>query len=260
MRRPWFWELVGLMVLAALLLAGCGVAGEQSSATIARPASSTTAAPARTKTSAEHKASSTSPASRVPTEATSRPTSTASTATPTVASGTALGTMALFSPDKTPAPEVHVASTATATRCLAFGVAGAGSYRCFTAETTPRGPAFVFDPCFAAPGSIAPATLLCPTDPATDSAVELHAASLPPPSSGATRVWAIELSDRQVCVMVNAAWGALGPFSCGHSDAPATEADCHVPVPGSPWWHAQCQAAETPSSPFVPVRVVEAWR
>lgn len=165
-----------------------------------------------------------------------------------------------FGADGMPAPGVDVTSTAAATRCLAFGVAGASSYRCFTAQTSPGGPAFVFDPCFASGSAKAATTLLCPTDPATDTAVELHIASLPPASSGATRVWAIELPDRQVCVLVNAAWGTLGPFSCGQSDAPASEADCHVPVPGGPWWHVQCLLAETASSPFVSLRVVDVWR
>ena len=167
--------------------------------------------------------------------------------------GTTIVTFVPFGTGGAPAPGVHVTAHAVASACLAFGVAGTPSYRCFT--TTSR----VLDPCFAEPGATS-GPVLCPTDPATGAAVSLSVSSLPTPSGPPSpRPWAIELADGQVCSMVNAAWGGLGPFAClGAAGGPL--ADCHSPVAGEPWWTADCQAAESASSPFSAERVVTVWR
>ncbi|MCK4175923.1 hypothetical protein [Aciditerrimonas ferrireducens] len=173
--------------------------------------------------------------------------------------------LTLFTTGGQVAPGVTVTNHAVAQECLTDGVAGGDSYRCFTGRVSPGGPSFVFDPCFAAPGPGSPRVLLCPTNPVRDTAIELEASTLPPPTAEPARVWAMELADQQACVFVNAAWGGLGPFSCSPPPSAAsggsgtTVADCHPPEGGIPWWQADCQAQEQEGSPFSAVRVLSVW-
>jgi hypothetical protein len=151
-------------------------------------------------------------------------------------------------------PSLRVISTQPIKTCEAEGVAGEASFRCFTASE-------IYDPCFARPGATS-GPLLCPSDPAGDQVVELTGLSLPTPAPhqgiSDTRPWAIQLADGQVCILVNAAWGGLGPFGCG-STPPGPVADCHAPVSGSPLWTAACQDQENATSPFTTDRVDTVW-
>ena len=196
-----------------------------------------------------------SPGDGAPRSSGSLPGSTASApaGTSSAPAGTSVVMFAPFAAGGDPAPGIHVISHAVATGCIALGVAGAPSYRCFT--TTSR----VLDPCFAVAGATS-GPLLCPTDPAAGDVVELSATTLPAATGAASpRPWAVELADGQTCIMVNAAWGGLGPFGCQGSSSSGSIADCHTPVPGSPWWTAACQATESSSSPFVSMRVLTVW-
>ncbi|MGP8205166.1 MAG: hypothetical protein ACLQVK_03755 [Acidimicrobiales bacterium] len=157
-------------------------------------------------------------------------------------------------------------------------------YRCFT--TAPKkapGSAFVFDPCFAAPRRAGrrPVEMICPTDPATGDAILLTATSVVPargdragtvprPAAPTTLVpWAVQLANGQVCQLVDAAWGGLGPYSCqvgppagpGSRDGAArTEvADCHLPDSSQPGWTARCQTSATTTSPFRRARLTTVW-
>ncbi len=138
--------------------------------------------------------------------------------------------------------------------CQGAGVAGNSSYRCF-AQPSGR----IYDPCFARPHATS-GPLLCPEDPANPQVVQFNLSSLPPGLEGAPeqRPWAVELSNGEVCVMINAAWGGLGPFGC-LSTTPGLLADCHIPVQGTPWWTAACQLQETPKSPFKTYQVQVIW-
>jgi hypothetical protein len=149
-------------------------------------------------------------------------------------------------------PSLRVSATFSAQTCVASGVAGNSSYRCFAGND-------IYDPCFARPGATS-GPLLCPSDPAGDTVVELTTSDLPAPLQGApdTRPWAVQLADGQVCVLVNAAWGGLGPLGCG-STTPGPVADCHIPVTGSPFWTAACQDQTTDASPFTTNRVDTVW-
>jgi hypothetical protein len=107
--------------------------------------------------------------------------------------------------------------------------------------------------------------VLCPSgDPAADNVVRLDVGMLPVSASTAAprRPWAMHLSNGQSCVLVDAAWGGLGPFGC---QAPASGpgsgavADCRVPASGTPWWTTTCQATESDASPFVSYRLVVVW-
>jgi len=139
--------------------------------------------------------------------------------------------------------------------CVAPGVAGTTSYRCFA---QPR--STVYDPCFAPPHA-ASGPLECVADPSAPEAVEFDAGALPaaPFGAPATRPWAMELSNGQVCILVSAAWGELGPFACPTPAATSSVADCHVPRRAVPWWSTACQAQESASSAFSAVRVVKIW-
>lgn len=68
-----------------------------------------------------------------------------------------------------------------------------------------------------------------------------------------------ELGGHGVCVLVDAAWGALGPFSC-RQPMNGGPADCHIPTPGDPWWTAACQQRLQASSPFTAYRVATVWQ
>jgi hypothetical protein len=149
---------------------------------------------------------------------------------------------------------VQVTSTVAGT-CVSPGVAGTSSYRCFAQPH-----AAIDDPCFAPPRATS-GPLECVTDPTTDEAVQFDVGPLPAPLPGApaTRPWAMQLSNGQVCLLVAAAWGALGPFACPTRGATSSVADCHVPQPGVPWWSAECQAQEEDSIPFSVYRVDRIW-
>lgn len=137
--------------------------------------------------------------------------------------------------------------------CVTGGVAGSTSYRCFAGNE-------IDDPCFARPKSTT-GPLLCSSNPSRPSLVRLEVTGpLPTPSSGGprTRPWAMQLRDGQVCVLVDAAWGGLGPFQC-HASPKEPFADCHVPRRGTPTWETACQVDETASSPFTTERVVTLW-
>jgi hypothetical protein len=68
----------------------------------------------------------------------------------------------------------------------------------------------------------------------------------------------MQLSNGEVCVLIDAAWGGLGPFSC-QSMTSSPPADCHVPMQAAPWWTAACQSQETNTSPFTTYRVDTVW-
>jgi hypothetical protein len=182
-----------------------------------------------------------------------------------------------------PAPGLKVALHQSGP-CYVYGGGAEGRllYRCF-AQQQVDGHSFIWDPCFAGPDGTA-APLLCPDGPPTSDrlvAFTVTGISGTAPPATTRTVWAIELADGQVCDLVAAAWGGLGPFQCqppagspttGSSSAVGTAsaepgasapsgalADCHEPVSGQPWWSASCQADESEASPFVAQRVVTVW-
>jgi len=196
-----------------------------------------------------------------PTEST-RSTSTsgaaATTAPSAATSTTAVGTQQVrfdpYSAGGTLLPTEQVVATVSGT-CVAPGVAGTTSYRCFAQPHSN-----IYDPCFA-PAHATGGPLECVADPAEAEAVEFDTGALPEPPAGAppTRPWAMELANGQVCILVAAAWGALGPFSCPPLGATGSVADCHVPQQAVPWWSAACQAQQSEASAFAPVRVDKVW-
>ena len=171
------------------------------------------------------------------------------------AAGTREITYQPFSAQGTIDPNLRVSKTVSGT-CQADGVAGNSSYRCFVRISGNN----IYDPCFAPPrGTSGP--LLCPSaSPADPNVVRIDVGSLPAALQGAAeeRPWAVRLANGQVCVLVNAAWGGLGPFSC-QSAAPGSLADCHVPVQAAPWWTIPCQSQESASSPFTNYHVDTVW-
>jgi len=79
------------------------------------------------------------------------------------------------------------------------------------------------------------------------------------PPSAAKIPWAMQLSGGQVCLLVSAAWGGLGPYACQASGNQESVADCHTPVAAQPLWTAACQAQETDASPFAASSVTKVW-
>jgi hypothetical protein len=151
-------------------------------------------------------------------------------------------------------PTLRVTETVDGT-CVAAGVAGNSSYRCFA---QPSGG--IYDPCFAPPVATSD-PLLCPSaNPASPDVVQFDVGSLPSALQGAPedRPWAMQLSNGQVCVLVDAAWGGLGPFGC-QSATPDPLADCHVPLQAAPWWTTACQSQENNASPFATYQVDTVW-
>ena len=135
-------------------------------------------------------------------------------------------------------------------RCSGGGVAGRSSYRCLT--TTSR----IVDPCFAARLR---GPFYCPTNPALPDvvAITVRSPAAVTPIEPLERPWAIELTDRQVCVGVVAAVGTgRGPFAC-LATVPGPVEDCRVPVEHTPYWTATCQARGPQTAPF---RTWGAWR
>ena len=159
-----------------------------------------------------------------------------------------------FSAQGTIDPTLRVSKTVNG-NCQAAGVAGNSSYRCFA---QPSGG--IYDPCFAPPRATS-GPLLCPSaNPASSDVVQFDVGSLPSALQGAPeeRPWAVQLSNGQVCVLVNAAWGGLGPFGC-QPVTPGPLADCHVPGQAAPWWTIACQSQENDSSPFTNYQVDMVW-
>lgn len=156
-----------------------------------------------------------------------------------------------FSAPGTIAATLRVSRTVSG-HCVAAGVAGNSSYRCFAGNG-------IYDPCFAPAGATS-GPLLCTTDPADPEVVQFDVGTLPGPLAGAPedRPWAIQLAHGQICVLVDAAWGGLGPFQC-QATPPGALADCHTPVPAVPWWTAACQDRISDASPFTAYRVDTAW-
>ncbi len=177
-------------------------------------------------------------------------TTTSTTSLPQPA-GTRVLTFEPFSVQGTVLSTLRVTATVSG-HCLTGGVAGNSSYRCFAGND-------IYDPCFARPGA-SNGPLLCTSNPARSEVVQLDVGTLPEPLGGVPeeRSWAIQLSNGQICVLVDAAWGGLGPFGCQPAP-PATLADCHVPEKASPWWTAGCQDQASDSSPFSSYRVTTVW-
>lgn len=149
------------------------------------------------------------------------------------------------------APTVVVTKVLTANACVSTGIAGQGSYRCFT---TPS-PHIIFDPCFAAPGQSS-GPVVCPIGDSLSDVVKITVATLPAVTTlhPAERPWRIELSNGQVCKLLNAALGGAGPFFC---DTPGPIDDCRTPVEATPTWSVACQPARTTT--FVTYPVEEVW-
>ncbi len=179
---------------------------------------------------------------------------TTSAGTSTTAAGTQEVGFDPYSAQGTILPSVQVTQKVSGT-CISPGVAGTTSYRCFSQPGSR-----IYDPCFAPPRATS-GPLECFADPTSADAVEFDIAALPATPSGApaTRQWAMQLPDGQVCVLVSAAWGSLGPFACPIPAPTSSLADCHVPQEAVPWWSAACQAQETTSSPFTTFRVIKVW-
>jgi hypothetical protein len=151
-------------------------------------------------------------------------------------------------------PALHVTGQTTGT-CFSYGRASYGPYyRCFGNNSG------VYDPCFAGPKATA-APLVCPSDPTTNNVVEFTVTSLTSaePASPTAIPWAFQLSSGQVCILVSAAWGGLGPYSCQKSLAATPMSDCHTPGVVQPFWTAACQEQETTASPFTAEDVTTAW-
>jgi hypothetical protein len=144
-------------------------------------------------------------------------------------------------------PSLHVTGQQSGA-CFEYG-GGADErdyYRCGTMQ-----------PCFAGPeGTDSP--LVCPQGLVTADDVVLWSATSVDihvvPATTRTP-WAMELSDGDVCTLVNAAWSGLGPFGC----AAAPWADCHQPQAAIPLWTAACQAQETSTSLFTSTTVEKVW-
>lgn len=152
-------------------------------------------------------------------------------------------------------PTLTVTHTLSGT-CTTPGVAGTSSYRCVAQPGTT-----IYDPCFARSHATS-GPLTCVSDPATPVAVAVDTGALPTQPAGGPghRIWAMRLSNGQVCVLVNAAWGGLGPFACPSPGSGKPEADCHAPKQATPWWSTACQLGESKTFPFTPFRVDLVWR
>jgi hypothetical protein len=190
-----------------------------------------------------------------PTASTTEPTTTASTSTSLAPStGTREITYEPFTSDGALDPGLNVTTTLNAESCYE-GVAGNTSFRCFVSGGG------AYDPCYARPGATS-GPVVCPTLPTSSNVVEMNIASLPSPnqSSPEQRAWAFQLQGGKVCVLVAAAWGDLGPFSCQPPFSTAgPPADCHEPQPANPWWSAACQEEQSESSAFVSQSVTTVW-
>jgi hypothetical protein len=187
------------------------------------------------------------------TSATPTRTATATPITPSLShsTGTRELTFEPFSAEGASSPALRVSKTVSG-HCIAAGVAGNSSYRCFAGNE-------IYDPCFARRG-VSKGPLLCTSNPAGSGVVRFDVGTLlrTPREGSQESPWAIQISNGQVCVLVDAAWGGLGPFGCQPAAA-GTLADCHMPEKASPWWTTACQAQTTDSSPFSRYRVTAVW-
>jgi hypothetical protein len=166
-------------------------------------------------------------------------------------------------------PTLHVAAQESGT-CFQYGGGAQGRYlyRCGTLQ-----------PCIAgSQGTNAP--LACPVGahPETNDVIVWNVTSVDTtgftPATAKTP-FAMQLSNGVVCVLVNAAWSGLGPFSCDSSSgtpaasgtptpsgtpaASGAPADCRQPQSATPYWTTVCQDQLTQSSPFTPTTVVRVW-
>ena len=80
---------------------------------------------------------------------------------------------------------------------------------------SPQPGSSIYDPCFA-PAHATSGPLTCVAAPTDIDAVAFDVGALPsaPAGAPASRPWAMRLVSGQVCVLVAAAWGGLGPFAC----------------------------------------------
>ncbi|HXZ62626.1 MAG TPA: hypothetical protein VEG62_07785, partial [Acidimicrobiales bacterium] len=177
-----------LVVIVPVVLAALGLAACSSTSTPAPRGAATSSTTAR------------------PTTTTTRTTSPSSTSTTT---GTQEVAYDPYTAQGTANPTLQVTQTVSGT-CVGAGVAGATSYRCFAQPDNE-----VYDPCFAPPHATQ-GPLLCVPAPNVTDVVQFDVGALPAPPSGApaSRVWAMQLANGQVCVLVDAAWSGLGPFAC----------------------------------------------
>jgi hypothetical protein len=166
-------------------------------------------------------------------------------------------------------PSLHVAAQGSGA-CFTYGGGADGRYlyRCGTIQ-----------PCFAgSDGTSAP--LACPLDanPTTNDVTLWTATSVDTtgfvPATTKTP-WAMQLSDGEVCALVNAAWSGLGPFGCtssagtssagnsstgtGATGAATGPADCRQPLSSTTLWTAECQDQLTQASPFGVQPVAKIW-
>ncbi len=179
-------------------------------------------------------------------------------------STTAMITYAPFTATGAIDPGLQVTSRATGT-CIRYsrGPTGRDYYRCFGSGSG------IYDPCFAGPQTTA-APLVCPMGPISSDITEFTVTSITstePPSTSVTP-WAMQLSGGQVCLLVSAAWGGLGPYGCqpsptGSSPTQPAVADCHAPAASpaasQPLWSAACQEQEVAASPFTTQDVATLW-
>lgn len=140
-------------------------------------------------------------------------------------------------------------------QCTSPGVAGTTSYRC-----TAQPGAMTYDPCFAAPGTSTGA-LLCVPYPTDADVTAFNVKTLPAPSSQAapSRIWAMQLQNGEVCVLVRATWHGSGPFACVTPSATSSVADCHTPEHTAHGWIAACQVAQDANSAFTNQPVASVW-
>jgi hypothetical protein len=146
-------------------------------------------------------------------------------------------------------PALHVVAQATGS-CISGETDR--THRCF------GGPGGIYDPCFAAPGGTSQ-PLVCPNDPATNDVTTFAASSVTADNPSRTRVWAVQLSNGQICRLALAATMGLGPYSCEIYGVPTAIADCLEPQSSRPWWTAECQTQESTTSPLASYQVTKVW-
>jgi hypothetical protein len=116
-----------------------------------------------------------------------------------------------------------------------------------------------YDPCFAAPRATT-GPLLCVPYPTDTDVTEFTVHALPATShTPPNRIWAMQLQNGEVCILVRATWHGNGPFACPTPSATSPVADCHTPEHTAEGWTAACQASQEESSPFAAVPVTNVW-
>lgn len=116
-----------------------------------------------------------------------------------------------------------------------------------------------YDPCFAAPMATK-GPLLCDPYPTDMDVTQFAVGALPKASSQTPprQVWAMQLGNGQVCILVRATWKGLGPFACP-TPSSAAVADCRTPHTTAHGWATACQATQDAASPFDPLPVTTVW-